>query len=466
MGQQGELRARLPVSAHLSLDRLEDQAPVSLTEVKQRASRIVSTRTGIVSSVELVQTGPCDPSVFWARTRTADTTAMAGVRALNEGNAAALDLDLAVVKALGESVERYCAAFVDEDELRLSSLLELGEKAIHPSLWALFDGQQWSTPGFPVAPFSEETRVRWTRAFSLTKNRPVYVPASFVHIPYRPAETEARILPWQVSTGLACHTGLARAELKALLEVIERDAFMLFWHRRIRCPAIDVSRLPNAELRELMARARVHDYRTEVRLLTLDVPLPIILVTLSSREHKPYVVMGCAADCSPETALRLALEEALLSLHGITTLVEQKPRYERTIADYADIGNLMLHAWVYAVDPGLCDVMAEQLIPTQTVPFEALPRGPAGGTLGQLRWLVDRLAQINLEAVVADLTTPDIDDVGFKVIRGMVPGMQPLDVDHRHRHLGGRRLYLPAARLGIEDHRVAANLNPYPHPFP
>lgn len=457
------------MSHPLSLRSLREPETLSLAEVATRASRIVSARTGIVSSVELVETGPCDPSTYWARATHGDTTHIFGVRARNDGNASALDPDTAMVKALGESIERYCAAAADPDDLVLARFRDLDVPAVPPSAWALFAPAQHEAEGVPVPRFDEGTPIRWAPGFSLRRDQPVLVPAGFAFIPYTPAEGEARILPWQVSTGLASHTSLARASLKALLEVIERDAFMLFWHRRIRCPEVDVSRLGERgarSLRRLIDRSNVLGYRCDVRLLTLDIPLPIVLVTLSSEEHKPYVVMGCAADCDPEAALRLAFEEALLSLHGITTIAEREPVYQPEAPGYADIRDLLKHAWVYAVDPALRAVMAEQLRPEGRVSASELPRGPTGSTLAQLRWLVEQLAARDLDAVVVDLTTPDIDDVGFKVVRGMIPGMQPLDVDHRFRHLGSQRLHCPPGELGLAPGRAATDLNPYPHPFP
>ena len=458
------------MNAHpLSLRRLREPPVLDLGEVQARAARIVSGRTGIVSSVELVETGPCDPSTYWARATHGDTTHIFGVRARNDGNASALDRDTAVVKALGESIERYCAAAADPEELTLARFNELDVPAVPPAAWALFDAAQHEAGGLPVPRFDETTPIRWARGFSLRRDSPVLVPASFAYIPYTPVEGEARILPWQVSTGLASHTSLARAALKALLEVIERDAFMLFWHRRIRCPEVDLSSLAGTgtpALRRLIERADVLGHRCEVRLLTLDIPLPIVLVTFSSQTHKPYVVMGCAADCDPREALRLAFEEALLSLHGITTIAERDPTYAPEAPDYADVRDLLKHAWVYAVDPALRAVTSDMLRPAGRVRANHLPRGPSGSTLAQLRWLVEQLGARDLDPVIVDLTTPDIDDVGFKVVRGMIPGMQPLDVDHRFRHLGGRRLACPPGELGVATARMTEGLNPQPHPFP
>jgi ribosomal protein S12 methylthiotransferase accessory factor len=451
----------------LSLGTLAEPQVLTTGEVLARAARVVSGRTGIVSYAEIVDTGPGDPGAFWVRTVPADTRPIFDVRAYSEGNASASDADMALLKAVGESIERYCAASSSAAELRLGSFRESDGPCVPPSAWALFSDAQYDAPDFPVPRFTEDTRIRWAPAFSLTRDRPVDVPASFVFIPYVPASGEARIVPWQVSTGLACHTSLARASLKALLEVIERDAFMLFWHRRIRCPAIDVSTITDRHLRELLALTEVPGYERHILLLTADVSVPIVLVVLTCDEHKPFVVMGCAADCRPENALRLALEEALLSMHGIGALAAQRPEYDAEADDYGDVTDLMRHALIYAVDPRLREVMRAQLRPAGTIRWDELPRAEASATLPQLRWLVNELDRRGLEAIVADITTIDVDDVGFKVVRGIVPGMQPLDVDHRYMHLGGPRLAMDAAALGIDPIRLPGGaLNRYPHPFP
>jgi len=66
-----------------------------------------------------------------------------------------------------------------------------------------------------------------------------------------------------------------------------------------------------------------------------------------------------------------------------------------------------------------------------------------------------------------NLTTPDIDEVGFKVVRIIIPGCQGLDINHNHRYLGGERLRQVPVKLGLRnDPHEKQEFNPYPHPFP
>ncbi len=81
--------------------------------------------------------------------------------------------------------------------------------------------------------------------------------------------------------------------------------------------------------------------------------------------------------------------------------------------------------------------------------------------------LLGKLNAKDLNVVVKDLTTVDVDEAGFKVVRVVVPGMQPLDVNHARRYLGGTRLYEVPCQMGLKSQPLAEEeLNPFPHMFP
>jgi ribosomal protein S12 methylthiotransferase accessory factor len=255
--------------------------------------------------------------------------------------------------------------------------------------------------------------------------------------------------------------------LKGVLEVLERDAFMLFWQRMIRCPELDVSSVRDVRVEELLDRTVCRGYRRVIRVLTLDIPISILLVAfIAEGPHLPRTLVAAAADVEPLTALRLALEEGLLSLNGITRLIEREPQYQPS-SDYSNVNDLMQHAAAHAVSPELQQVMTQLLEPCSRIGLSELPRAPDGTDVDHLEWLTGQLERTGLETIALDVTTPDIDESGFKVVRVIVPGMQPLDIDHRYRHLNGPRLGMAPERLGLPQARCPApTLNPYPHPFP
>ena len=87
--------------------------------------------------------------------------------------------------------------------------------------------------------------------------------------------------------------------------------------------------------------------------------------------------------------------------------------------------------------------------------------------LVNIKTLVDQLGKNGLEVIIVDVTTPDIDEAGYKVVRAVIPGLQPLDINYNFQHLGGERLYDVPVKLGLRKSALSEKeLNPYPHIFP
>ena len=79
--------------------------------------------------------------------------------------------------------------------------------------------------------------------------------------------------------------------------------------------------------------------------------------------------------------------------------------------------------------------------------------------------LASRVAEAGFVAYWKDVTTVDLESAGFCVVRAVIPGMQPLDSDHRWRYLGGDRVIRVARSVGRHNFTVD-DYNGEPHPFP
>ena len=90
---------------------------------------------------------------------------------------------------------------------------------------ALYEDSQYALPDFPYARFEPTQPIHWTRGNWLDTGEPVWVPALPTYFNFHPPRHE---LCCQVSSnGLAAGVDLADAALRATLELVERDAFML-----------------------------------------------------------------------------------------------------------------------------------------------------------------------------------------------------------------------------------------------
>jgi len=432
-----------------------------------RARRIVSPRTGIVSDVTFHELAADDPLFYWATSHPGNVVPIGGQPARNEGNAASVDPDRAVLKAVGESVERYCSALYDERELRLATYDELEGDAVPPERFVLFSERQYREPGFRFAPFTRETPVRWVRGDSLVHNRPTWVPAQFVYVPYRREPSREPPLRELISTGLAAGPTLASAAYRGMVEMIERDAFSIVWHNRLPRPHIDLESVGDPFAEELLRAFRGVPVRLHAVLLTLDLDVPVVLVVMTSESDRPpLTTIGIGADLSPRRALVLALEEAGLGFIAVRWLAAGTPDY-RPEPGYRDCVDLRRHALAHALDATLRPRIEFLTRPSETLALAELPDRSSESSVANLRVVASELGDKGFDVVGVDLTTPDVDEVGFKVVRSVVPGLQPLDDAHTCRHLGGRRLYELPYRLGLLPRPAAeSDLNPDPHPFP
>ncbi len=451
----------------LSLKSLLNGPPRTLADALQAAKRLISKRTGIISKVEFDDLAPDEPSVYFARSTPANSLALNGMESLNYGDAASIDPKRAIMKAVGESIERYCPAHFNYEDFLLAAYNDLDDEAVHPSDFALFSEKQYAEPDFPFSQLTESTPLRWVLAYSITHDRPVLVPASFVYIPYRFDPLYEPITHTPISTGLACGSNLASAIYKAILEVIERDAFMIMWQNQLPCSRIDLSTVDDSFIQSILKELEVLPVECEAYLIPSDIEVSVILVLLrNSSGHLPLTVMAISVDLDPQKALMLALEEICLSWLGMGRYALAEKNYKPT-KDYKDVKSLTLHGVAHAVDPDLGKSLDFLKPSGQQISIQDINNRYDVNMINNIQHLINNLNEKNLNVVVKDLTTVDVDEAGFKVVRAVVPGMQPLDINHAHRYLGGTRLYEVPCQIGLRSQPLTEEeVNPYPHMFP
>jgi ribosomal protein S12 methylthiotransferase accessory factor len=450
-----------------SLRSLKDAPPVSLQEALERAQRLVSHRAGIIADVDFVELAPEEPQVYWARSHPADVSAFYGRKALNFGTGASADPNRAIIKAVGESIERYCSAQYDENEFCLATYDELEADAVPPQNFALFSEKQYAQVDFPFSLMTQGTPLRWVQGHSLTRDKSVWTPATFVYVPYAIDPLRESKVQYPISTGMACAPNLATAIYKGTLEAIERDAFMITWHNRLSRPLIDLASVDDPYARRLLGLLEGVPVRCHACFLSLDIPVPIILVVLSSTSGRPpYTVVGLGTDLDPQRALIQALEEVYLGYWGMNRYALQKNNFKPE-KNYSNVNIPIQHGYAHAIWPELRESMEFLLASDTELSIQDLPNVFNESMVANVNTLVDLLREKGVDVISKDLTTPDIDGVGFKVVRAVVPGLKTLDINHACRYLGGKRLYEVPFQMGLLAHPMAEEgLNPFPHVFP
>jgi ribosomal protein S12 methylthiotransferase accessory factor len=425
---------------------------------------LVDERVGVLKLVAEQPRNAGEPDFFRFVAQACNTAAFCGQKNFHVSGGASAERERAVAKAVGEAVERYCAAIYEAEELPLSSAASASFPCVPPESFALYRPEQHAEPGFPWRPFTAETPVRWTPARDLATGEAVHVPAAMVFIPYafRREVEEPFVQP--ISTGLACHCSCEEAAVAALCEVVERDAFLITWQARLAMPQIPADSL-SAENRDLVERFRRVGDAVTLLDLRLDTGIPTILsVRRGGRPGVTPLSFAAATDLDPESAVRKSLEELahtaryMQAIDGGLDPLEAVPGHPNVVNQENH-----LQFWCNPAHASRADfVFAAE----ERVLFAEIPSLAAQEPRRDLRTLVERIQAVGHRALLAEVTTPDVAELGLAVVRALVPGFHPLFMGYRNRALGGSRLWEVPRTLGRPGITPETGDNPDPHPYP
>lgn len=359
--------------------------------------------------------------------------------------------------ALVEALERrFTLGGCDPSRVEFLRLRDAGSGRVDPRDCQPYLASQFAAAGFPLKPFDPDTETGWLWGWDVTHSEPCRVPLDLVARDRGPTPVFAAN-----STGAACHGDARRAVINGILEIVERDAFMLAWLLRRSLPRIAFA--PGdpdpGRIRETFERL---DFDLSYVDITSDLGIPTVLGVLRDRHDPDLFLVDMVADPVPARAVaKLHRELAQFVSHALARpgcfvnacTVDDDPDAVRDFPDHAAFHQ---RADRRALSAFLTASM--QLSPRDWRATE--DHRPAHETLAAL---VALLAAHGHRVVAVDGTPQPVRDAGLHVVKVLVPGLQPLNAGHAIRALGGPRLARHAAREGIPD--PGSGCNPWPHPF-
>jgi ribosomal protein S12 methylthiotransferase accessory factor len=426
---------------------------------------LVDDHVGIIRYVVETKTEPGAPDFFHFFARACDTRGFCEQQNFGETGGASFDRRIAMAKAIGEAIERYCAALYERDDFPLATYRKTQFRSVPPNEFALYSPAQYQLPGFPFVPFDEDTPIRWTPAIDLESNETWYVPAAMVFVPYYCDYPKGeKPIGQSISTGLACHMNPKQAAISAICEVIERDAFTITWQAKLAPPQIRLETLSDRN-RDLVMRFERTRSTVVMLNITMDHGVPTILSVLRSQAvDAPALVFAASADPDPEQAGRKSLEELAHSRRLAQRLTSSQPHFTPT-SSFDNIKNLEDHIHMYCdhANASLADFIFAS---PQRLAFKEIENLRSGDLSRDLATLVTRIRSVKQRVLITDLTSQDVGGLGFSVVRAIIPGFHPLVMGHAIRALGGSRLWEVPQTLGHKGIRRESGDNPASHPYP
>jgi ribosomal protein S12 methylthiotransferase accessory factor len=257
---------------------------------------------------------------------------------------------------------------------------------------------------------------------------------------YRRRHTEAS------TSGVAAYTSFEGALLRATLEALERDAFMLTWILRRPTARIEPSSLPASLRRRLQALKSAG-----VRVTLKDISVDTVPVVCAFGQHRGrhFTYVGAAAALDAEDAV----ERALAELEGIVLARLQHgdiPPIEPTGVRRAED-----HTLLYAQRRHFrrADFLARASGQTRM-------RAIASGHPKDANALYARISNMGMRIAWIDMTSPGAalaqGRTPLHVVRVLVPGLVPMSFGYGTEPLGVPRL---------REHGGQIREPLFPHPF-
>ncbi|PKA40791.1 YcaO-like family protein [Rhizobium sullae] len=389
---------------------------------------LVDRRAGIVTSVDYIESLPAGPVVHTYRGALAYPYAFVDGARYREDTAKIIvsgsgltRLD-ALWSMIGEAVERYSAYSFDSCRTSIAPFSELRQSAVDPREWIGFADESF-TQDFPYQRFNEDEPIRWVEAEDSLSGERMLVPAANVWLRL------GKILPGEnfaqrTSTGLGAGISVGQARLSGLLEVIERDAFSSRW----LLSAAPVRKTRACDITEALGQTIGYSGITaELYDISVENIVPVSLARLTMPKREFGFCLGASAACSASEADKKAVLEAYHILQGmIFWQSKSPPRLSSVdIRDFVDHGRYYSQpsaaesaTWFFE-NSGAADR------PNETT---ALDETDADATV---KMIAERLSERGYRSYFVDITPADIREMGFHVVKALVPGLQPLTCGER-----------------------------------
>lgn len=378
------------------------------------------------------------------------------------------------VTGILEGLERYAGLLPRRKDVNVFDSLEnLGDEALDPRSCGLYQPDFYRTRLY-FTPFTPDLKINWVWGYSLTKARPILVPKQLVY--YHDYSRIESIFVQDTSSGCATGSCLEEAVLHGLLELIERDTFLLSWYATLSLPHIDAWSSTNRETLMMLDRIDRLGCDTYLLDMRLDTPIPSVMCFTRRRdEHLGTLVFAAGASLDPEDAIRGALCEVASYLPGFDERVADQEAHLRAIAqDYSKLHVINEHALLYGLPEMALKVAFLFQNPVRRSVAETYQdwlavRPQNHDLLAAVQFCIDQLRAAGREQViVVDQTAPEQEQLGFKTVCVIVPGLLPIDFGHEQRRVDDLPRLRTVPRIaGFRPTDLSLEeLNPLPHPFP
>lgn len=420
----------------------------------------ISKNLGIIKHIMRLPRLNGDPLMYNYGIAPGQTTYINGEKFEGRSSGCNSNWEQAILGTIGETVERYACAFYNLKDSKLTTFSDLkkqGDHAISPKEFALFHNQQFNDKRFQIKKYTEEIKLRYFETIDLTTGNKTWLPGQFIYLPFKADDS---YITANTSTGLSAHTEYNQAILGGLYESIERDSFVLTWMQELVTPKIVISNIIQNYIDSIFPTK----YEWHFFDITFDIKVPTVFgICFGKSEYGDFIAVGSSTRSTYSEALKKVIQEIGQAVPYFRYLLGKKKEWQPD-DDFNKLHDFEEHSIFYTKRKDLWHVFDKWRNKKQSfhIDFEEKDH-----RLDEeiIQSILKDLKEKKYNVLFKDLTTPDVNDLGFYSIKIFIPQLIQMAGAYPFYFLGGKRLYDIPKKMGYNS-REFNHLNKYPHPFP
>lgn len=251
------------------------------------------------------------------------------------------------------------------------------------------------------------------------------------------------------SNGAAAHTSREEAIYRAICELIERDADLIFYLNKISPPRFDLENVDDAEIALVAKMFREKNLEFYALDFTTDIGVSVVASLLIDRAGTgPAVVVAGKADFDLKNAILGSASEAVKiwrarrALRGAGKLSGGRNFWaEISSIKYIEF---FMQGEKRRITAGNQTILSEK---------------------EKLEKVSEYFKKNNIKITVTDITIPEAASAGFYACKVFIPALQKLYFEEKNKILAKRVFDVPIALGYLKKPLAEAELNQLPHPY-
>ncbi len=327
-------------------------------------------------------------------------------------------------------------------------------QCVHPDNIVAYHDTQYADKNFRLEKFDSSSIHEWVEGEDIISNEKVFFLADNILYPYTSNYAQHS---FATSSGCAAHTKKTDAIQHAVYELLERDAFMIYWLNKLDLPSIEINSLPK-KVQVRIASIQDFGYRIVLKDIGMGI-VPVVIVAVQDKSGN-YVTMGLGSSNNLLDTIHTAISETESALMHFLNLKEK----HKTHIEPDEVFSLTQHEELHQQEKFksqtgfIFDQSSDSISYCKlNSQYEIVPD------------IVQSVVNHGFSVYVVDATDWKLDLLLPEhryIVRVIIPGLVPLSFGYNLEPLGMHRIYNVPHDLGYRENKIKFHeLNRFPHPF-